>query len=254
MQRRALRHLRIWTMIKTRYAHRGYHSKPEIPENSIPAFKRAIERGFGAELDVHILRDESLAVFHDCDLFRCTGEHGIIEELDAQELKKLRLEGTENNIPLFDEVLELFEGKAPLIIELKTYKGNYNELSDAVCKRLKSYKGDFVLESFDPRALLRIRKRFPEYTIGQLSQNFFNGQEAEVAPWQRGILTNMWFNLLTRPDFIAYKFEDRMNAANRKYIKKGAQEVSWTIRSKEALETVEAAGAIAIFECFDPDL
>ena len=241
-------------MIKTRYAHRGFHDKPEIPENSIPAFERAIERGFGAELDVHILRDGSLFVFHDSDLFRCTGVHGIMEDLDAQELSKLRLEGTDNHIPSFDEVLALFEGKAPLIIELKVYKGNYNGLSDAVCERLRSYKGDFVLESFDPRALMRIRKICPEYTIGQLSQNFYNGQEAEVASWQRGILTNMWFNLLTRPDFIAYKFEDRMNAANRTSIKKGAQEVSWTIRSKQDLETAEAAGAIAIFECFDPDL
>ena len=245
---------RTWIMIKTRYAHRGYHSKPEIPENSLPAFRRAIERGFGAELDVHILRDGSLAVFHDSELFRCAGVHGIIEELDMKELKKLRLEGTDNEIPSFDEVLELFEEKAPLIIELKTYKGNYNELADAVCERLKSYRGDFVLESFDPRALMRIRKICPDFVIGQLSQNFFAGQEAEVAGWQRRPLTDMWFNILTKPDFIAYKYEDRFNKANQRYIKKGAQEVCWTIRSKEDLSAVEAAGAIPIFECFDPGL
>ena len=53
-----------WEILKKyRYAHRGYHDKPVIPENSLPAFRRAIERGFGAELDVHLLKDGTLAVF-----------------------------------------------------------------------------------------------------------------------------------------------------------------------------------------------
>ena len=43
-----------WAKLKPqRYAHRGYHDKPTIPENSMPAFRRAIEHGWGAELDVH---------------------------------------------------------------------------------------------------------------------------------------------------------------------------------------------------------
>ena len=36
---------------KWRFAHRGFHDKPRIPENSIPAFRRAVQCGFGAELD-----------------------------------------------------------------------------------------------------------------------------------------------------------------------------------------------------------
>ncbi len=241
-------------MIKTRYAHRGFHAKPEIPENSMPAFERALKRGWGAELDLHLLSDGSLAVFHDSELFRCTGEEGVIESLDAVSLKNYRLEGTDNRIPLFDELLELFNGARPLIIELKSYKGNYRELSEAVCERLDSYGGDFCIESFDPRAVLAVKRLRPGIIRGQLSQDFMKGRELSVAAWQRGILSNMWFNVLTKPDFIAYKFEDRFNAANRRYIQKGVQEVSWTIRNKEDLMTVEENGAIAIFEGFDPEL
>ena len=74
-----------------RYAHRGFHSKPEIPENSLPAFRRAIEYGFGSELDVHLIADGSLVIFHDEKLERQTGAKGEIEDYDITNLKKLRL-------------------------------------------------------------------------------------------------------------------------------------------------------------------
>ena len=53
------------------YAHRGLHDK-EVgsPENSLAAFKEAVESGYGAELDVHLLKDGNLAVIHDSSLFR----------------------------------------------------------------------------------------------------------------------------------------------------------------------------------------
>ena len=77
-----------WELLKKyRYAHRGFHDKPVIPENSLPAFRRAIEHGFGAELDVHLLKDSTLAVFHDSDLRRCANADGQIEDLTLEELK-----------------------------------------------------------------------------------------------------------------------------------------------------------------------
>ncbi len=235
-----------------RYAHRGYHDKPQIPENSLPAFKRAIENGWGAELDIHILRDGTLAVFHDSDLKRCTGVEGIIEDLDRGQLAKLRLEGTDYPVPLFDEVLALFEGVAPLIIELKTYKGNHRALAEAACKRLDSYCGLFCVESFDPRAIADVRELRPAICTGQLSQDF--EKDKSGLPWyQRFILTNLLFNVKTRPDFIAYKFEDRGKRNNRRVTGKlGVQPVNWTIRSKKDLDACESAGGIPIFEKFDP--
>ena len=132
----------LWSCFRAqRFAHRGYHDKPQIPENSLPAFRRAIAHGWGAELDVHLLKDGTLAVFHDSSLSRCTGAQGMIEDLTFEELRALRLEGTDEQVPLFDEALALFEAATPLIIELKSANGNHFALTKAVCERLDTYKG-----------------------------------------------------------------------------------------------------------------
>ncbi len=240
-------------LLGRRYAHRGWHDKPVIPENSLPAFRRALDRGWGAELDVHLLRDGTLAVFHDSDLRRCTGEAGNIEDLDQEGLSRLRLEGTEEPVPLFDEVLALFEGKAPLIIELKSHEGNYKALTEAVIARLDRYRGDFCVESFDPRVLLVLRRERPNILRGQLSMDFRPGGEP-LPGWQRFFLRNLLMDFLTVPDFIAYRFEDRQRLALKLCRSVwGAKEASWTLRSPADLAAAEAAGAMPIFECFDPD-
>lgn len=244
----------LWPVLKKyRYAHRGYHDKPVIPENSLPAFRRAIERGWGAELDVHLLKDGTLAVFHDSDLARCAGEQGTLEDLTYAQMKALRLEGTDEQIPVLDEVLALFEHATPLIIELKTHKGNHRALAEAVCERLDRYGGLFCIESFDPRAVADVRELRPDICRGQLSSDFLKDPEG-LPLYQRVVLTNLLLNVKARPDFIAFKFEDRFCRSNRRAIDQlGLQEVSWTIRSREDLRTVETAGAIPIFETFDPD-
>lgn len=240
-------------LLGRRYAHRGWHDKPAIPENSLAAFRRALDRGWGAELDVHLLKDGTLAVFHDSDLRRCTGEEGDIEDLDREGLARLRLEGTEEPVPLFDEVLALFEGKAPLIIELKSHKGNHKALTEAVIARLDRYRGDFCVESFDPRVLMVLRKERPAILRGQLSMDFRPGGEP-MPGWQRFVLRNLLMNFLTAPDFIAYRFEDRQRLALKLCRGVwGVKEASWTLRAMADLEAAEAAGAMPIFECFDPD-
>ena len=240
-------------LLGVRYAHRGWHMKPAIPENSLAAFRRALDKGWGAELDVHLLKDGTLAVFHDSDLRRCAGEEGDIEDLDREGLARLRLEGTEEPVPLFDEVLALFEGKAPLIIELKSHKGNYKALTEAVIDRLDRYKGDYCVESFDPRVLMVLRRERPNILRGQLAMDFRPGGEPRPG-WQRFALRNLLMNFLTVPDFIAYRFEDRQRLALKLCRRVwGVKEASWTLRSMDDLLTAEAAGAMPIFECFDPD-
>ena len=225
-----------------RYAHRGWHMKPAVPENSLAAFRRALDRGWGAELDVHLLKDGTLAVFHDSDLRRCAGEAGDIEDLDREGLRRLRLEGTEEPVPLFDEVLTLFEGKAPLIIELKSHKGNYRALTEAVIARLDRYRGDYCVESFDPRVLRVLRRERPNILRGQLAMDFRPGGEP-LPGWQRFALRNLLMNFLTVPDFIAYRFEDRQRLALKLCRRVwGVKEASWTLRSMDDLLSAEKAG------------
>lgn len=238
-----------------RYAHRGYHDKPRIPENSIPAFRRAVQCGFGAELDVHLMKDGHLAVIHDASLLRTAGVDVQIEDLTAEELKNYRLEGTEYHIPLLEEVLPIFAGKAPLIIELKAERGNADALAAAACKLLDKHRSvTYCMESFDPRCLMWLWANRPDVVRGQLSENFQRHGDAGSLPGVvRWVLSNLLLNCRTRPDFIAYRFEDRHSLSLRLcrglY---GAQEFSWTIRTKADMETAEDDGALIIFEQFDP--
>ena len=237
-----------------RYAHRGYHDKPRIPENSIPAFKRAVQHGFGAELDVHLMKDGHLAVIHDASLLRTAGVDVQIEDLTAEELKNYKLEGTEYRIPLLEEVLPLFVGKAPLIVELKAERGNADALTAAACKLLDKYKVDCCVESFDPRCLAWLWQNRPDVVRGQLSEDFSRHGDGQNLPGVvRWVLRNLLLNCRTRPDFISYRFEDRrclsLRLCRSLY---GAQEFSWTIRSRADMAAAEEAGSLVIFEQFDP--
>ena len=115
------------------YAHRGLHGNG-VPENSMAAFRASLEKGYGIELDVHLLKDGNLAVIHDSLLNRTTGQPGHVEDLTTEQLKDYRLEGTDETIPEFMDVLTLYNGKAPLIVELKPENGNQAALTEAVCK------------------------------------------------------------------------------------------------------------------------
>ena len=236
------------------YAHRGYHDKPRIPENSIPAFRRAVQCGFGAELDVHLMKDGHLAVIHDASLLRTAGADVLVEDLTAEELKQYRLEGTEHHIPLLEEVLPIFAGKAPLIVELKAERGNAAALAEAACALLDKYHVTYCMESFDPRCLMWLWENRPDVVRGQLSENFARHGDGENLPGVvRWVLSNLLLNCRTRPDFIAYRFEDRKCLSLR--LCRGiyrAQEFSWTIRSKADMAAAEQDGALVIFEQFNP--
>ena len=246
---------RDWSKFRgRRFAHRGFHNKPDIPENSLPAFRRAVQCGFGAELDVHLMRDGHLAVIHDASLKRTAGADVLVEDLTAEELRQYKLEGTEHHIPLLEEVLPVVAGKAPLIVELKAERGNADALAAAACKLLDKYKVDYCVESFDPRCLMWLWQNRPDVVRGQLSENFTRHGDGKDLPGAvRWVLSNLLLNCRTRPDFIAYRFEDR-SALSVKLCRGlyGAQEFSWTIRSREDMAAAEEAGALPIFECFDP--
>ena len=238
-----------------RYAHRGLHDLAQgIPENSRAAFARAIDAGFGSELDVHLLADGSLAVFHDSDLERMTGRDGVIEDLSAARLADYRLGGTEETIPRLHEVLALYDVvKLPLVVELKSYRGNCDALAARTAAELDRFRVPYVIESFDPRCVLWFKKHRPEVVRGQLAQDFLRGEHSGMGRAADRILTHMAFNALTRPDFVAFRFEDR-GCASLRLVKalRRADVFYWTIRSRADMETAEAEGAQVIFENFVP--
>lgn len=235
-----------------RYAHRGLHGHG-VPENSLAAFRLAAEGGFGAELDVHLTADGQLAVIHDSDLRRVCGRAGKVEELTYAELSQLRLLGTEEGIPLLSDVLPLFAGVAPLIVELKPIRGNEPELAEKVCALLDTFPDlAYCLESFDPFAVLWLRKNRPELIRGQLSQNFLRDQDRPKF-LVSFLLSTLFSNAWTRPDFIAWRWQDRKSPF-RTLCCRGyrIQGVYWTLTSPEQLLSAEREGALGIFEGFRP--
>lgn len=235
-----------------RYAHRGLHDDT-LPENSMSAFRAALESGYGVELDVHLLKDGTLAVMHDSSLKRTTGCDGKIEDLTAAELAHYHLGGTQETIPTLDDVLSLFEGKAPIIIELKCVGGNHAALTDATCALLRNYKGAYCMESFDPRCVYHLKKHYPNIVRGQLAEDFF--REKSTLPLAvKFLLTHNLLNFLTQPDFVAYKFQHRKHTPTN-FIRHHLwhmQGVSWTLRSPEELQEAEQERLIPIFEGFRP--
>jgi glycerophosphoryl diester phosphodiesterase len=242
----ALEQLKKWS-----FAHRGLHDAQK-PENSMAAFRAALEAGLGIELDLHLMKDGNLGVIHDSNLQRVANADVRIEDLTAAELENYRLEGTEERIPLFREVLELFSGKAPLIVELKPVGSNHGALCQAACDLLASYQGVYCMESFDPRCVRWLKQNRPELIRGQLAENSL--KTYTHIPWiLRFVLTYNLLNFWTSPDFIAYQFDDR-NTASNYYCRRvwKLTGVSWTLRTKEDFDTALKEGWIPIFEGFEP--
>lgn len=235
-----------------KYAHRGLHGDG-APENSLEAFRRAVENGYGAELDVHLLADGELAVIHDSLLRRTTGREGRIEDLTADSLQEYRLEGTNFTIPLFRDVLQIFNGKAPLIVELKSVEHNVDELCRAVCALLESYKGAYCVESFDPRCVRWFRINRPDIIRGQLTEDYFQAPQSKLPTIIKFVMKHQMLNFWTMPDFVAYRYADRYTISNnicRKIWK--LQGVTWTLKNRQELDTAVLEGWISIFEGFKP--
>ncbi len=234
------------------YAHRGLHGDG-APENSMEAFRRAKEGNYGVELDVHLLADGELAVIHDSDLRRTTGREGFVEDLTSGELSGYFLEGTDQTIPLFSDVLKLFDGSVPLVVEVKCARNNYAALCEKTCRMLEAYPGIYCLESFDPRCVYWLRKNRKDLIRGQLTENYFASKSSKL-PWLlKFILKNQMLNFLTRPDFVAYRFRDRRTVSNH-IVRKlwGAQGVTWTLQSDREHQEALKENWIPIFENYRP--
>ena len=234
------------------YAHRGlYDNEHGIPENSMAAFRRAVDKGYGIELDVHLTADNQLVVFHDDTLTRMCGMNKKISSFLYSDLMQLRLLGTEEGIPLFKDVLELIDGKVPLIIELKVDGSNQNLLCPLVWQLLSRYKGDYCIESFHPFVLQWFKRHEPQVARGQLSCNFFKeNPHCDIVLF---LMSNLMTNFFTHPDFIAYKYLDLDNPAviyNRKLFH--IMTVVWTIPGKPTYDRFKNKVDVMIFEGFEP--
>ncbi len=236
------------------YAHRGlYDNSRDVPENSMRAFQRALEAGYGMEMDIRLTRDGIPVVFHDSDLKRMCGAEGRIEDMNWKELSSYRLLQTDQGIPRFEDVLALVDGKVPLLIE---YKMDSNDASICICaeRLLNRYRGKYCVESFHPFALLWYRHNQPGMLRGMLSTDYAGNKEHSLA-LLHFMSRHLLFNFFTKPDFISYdcRVEREISRTLCRKLYRSCR-AAWTVKSREQLEQLKQRGEYDwfIFEGFRP--
>ena len=231
------------------YAHRGLHDNhSDAPENSMKAFQKAVDAGYGIEMDIQLTKDKIPVVFHDETLNRMCGVEGKVWEFTFEELQKLTLAESEERIPKFEDVLALVGGKVPLIVEYKLDVPS-TEVCEIADPMLQAYNGIYCIESFHPYAVKWYREHRPEVIRGQLSQDF-SKQEKYKGKFIFWLLSNLLTNVLTRPDFIAYNHKDADMFSRKVCSLMGALPVAYTIKSREEYEKVKDQFELFIFDSF----
>jgi glycerophosphoryl diester phosphodiesterase len=233
------------------FAHRGlFEADQSVPENSIPAFRAAVNAGYGVELDVQLTKDKQVVVFHDDDLVRACGIDARVDAYTFDELMSFPLFGTGERIPLFTEVLSTIGGKIPMIVELKS-GGDWKTLCPKTLELLTAYRGNYCVESFHPGLVRWFYLHAPQILRGQLS---------EAARYSRGympfyqavMMSRLLSNILVHPQFIAYHIGPKCLSA-RICETLGAMRVGWTARPTDDHAKLTRQNDAIIFEHYRPE-
>lgn len=206
-------------------SHRGIHDNIKIFENTKEAIKLAKDKNYIIEIDIHLTKDNQIIVFHDYNTKRITKKDMIIEESNYNDLNKQNI----IHIPLLKEILKLINGKVPLLIEIKQ-ENKVGKLEQNLMNILKDYKGEYAIQSFNPKVLYWFKRNYPNIKRGQLSCKYKN---KKIPKTKKYILSNMLFNFVTKPNFISYKYNELSIKKIRKYQNKNIKVLAWTITNKQ---------------------
>ena len=242
----------------THYAHRGLHGslpafEDAAPENSLKAFGRAVDMGFGIELDLRQTKDGEIVVFHDDTLTRVCGREGKVSDMTFAELQEASLLGTEEKIPLFKEVLALISGKIQLLVEIKD-DGYGASTVEKTMKILSEDEGEYIVESFNPLLLGAVKKCAPEVLRGFLCDKL--SAKPEYKAFKYKVVERHFLNFIARPHFIACSKENPKTfpiGIIRALFRPAF--VAWTVKSSEEEKQAKLDGFTGIiFEGYIPEV
>lgn len=231
-------------LTEKKISHRGIHDNLTIPENSLAAFKASIDQGVSIELDVQLSKDKKVMVYHDYNLKRVTGLDEDLVNLNYNELESLRLFNTEEKIPMLKEVLELVDGKTPILIEVKN-EGKVGELEARLYKELKEYKGEYAIQSFNPFVLEWFKNNAGEIPRGQLAGGY---QGSNLKFYEKFLLSNLLLNFKSKPAFISYKADELPKGIVASLRKSGTPILGWTVTKGNDLDKIYENCDNIIFE------
>ena len=233
-------------LISTPIAHRGLHDgNHKVPENSLSAFAKAIKENYPIELDIQIIKDGTVIVFHDTDLKRICNSTKQTKLLTKATLKEHTLFNTSESIPTLQEVLDFVKGKVPLLIEFKTNSLS-KKLEQNTLSLLKEYKGAVALQSFNRPSVKWLCKQHHHYPVGQLAE-----PSLAIKPLNY-IYDYLQLNKNMSPDFIAYDIDDLPNKRVSYFKRKGTPILLWTVSSQVQIDLYHAIFDNIIFEKFTP--
>ncbi|WP_281826614.1 glycerophosphodiester phosphodiesterase family protein [Jannaschia rubra] len=221
-------------------AHRGLHG-PDRPENSMAAFRAAIDRGLAIELDVQPSSDGVAMAFHDADLHRLTGQAGRTDGTDADTLSRTRLLGGDGGVPRLSEVLALIAGRVPLLIEIKDQDGamgsDVGPLERAVIDALDGYAGDVAVMSFNPHSVDVFRREAPHIPRGLVTAPFHAHQWPDLPDATRAHLAAIADFDRTGASFVSHQADALDMPVVAELRARGVPVLCWTVRSpaEEAL-------------------
>ena len=204
-------------------AHRGIFDNQNVPENSLTSFRKAMELFVPFELDVQLTKDNILVVFHDYDLNRMCNVNKKVQETTYEELKNYRLLNTHEVIPRLTDVLKMNNDIRLIDIEVKNTKRKTETITELL-RCLEGYN-NFVIKSFNPIIVKKIKERNPNIKVGYLISDNYN---------------NKFYNFLLKKKFvIKYCHPDFIGISNVLYKKEKYKKLAstiptmiWTIKYK----------------------
>lgn len=226
------------------YAHRGLWTKDGLPENSLGSFRAAAEAGLGIEFDLRPSATGEAMVFHDATLERMTGVEGQFETQAAETVSALRLKGTGEPVPSFENLLGLWPHDLPLLAEMKIDgETDPAAFGAQVGARLKAWPGLAAAMSFNevavralPGGLMRGQLIAPAEQYGEA---YFDSVAA------RAIADGI--------DYLAVHYTDAARAGAA-LSATAMPFVVWTVRTPTDLAALKPYSPAVIFEQFSPAL
>lgn len=229
------------------YAHRGLHDAAAgVPENSLAAFDRAIERGYGIELDVRMTRDGDIIVFHDPNLDRLTESQGQIAQMSWQQLKNVKLKGSHETLKTLHDVLLHVRGRVPVLIEVKATENKFLPACFAVRRALEGYRGATAVMSFHPGVPAWFAEHAPKVVRGLVMTENEGRAFSKYAIRKR--LRRQVLVWQAKPHFIAYDIRRLPSSFMVEARERGLKVLTWTVRGDAAHAVAAKCADQVIFE------
>jgi glycerophosphoryl diester phosphodiesterase len=237
-------------------AHRGWHDGPGgRVENTAPAFKAAVAKGYGIECDLQAAEDGTPMVFHDSKLDRLVAATGPIGAYSPRRLAHLRYRGQDERILSFAQFLDVVGGRVPVLVEVKRTGRLHPRFLETVARLAAAYKGPIALMSFD---------RSTVAALGQLAPAIPRG----AVIGSRQMLSGLWVDrkkrrespaatrlLASAPEGVAfYAVNTQLVAVARGFMMRRAQDLplfTWTVRTRRQRARAAKWADAPIFEGYE---